>query len=409
MRTILTNCHVIPGNGDAALNNMTVLVEGNRIANLHSGVYTANREEQDVRVLDLNEAYLLPGLWAVHTHIGDIFPDPRKLTFRESVADRTIRAGRNTMDALRAGITGIRVVGERDYIDVAWKRAFDSGLFVGPRMFVCGLFIIATGGHGHDFTFGHQEVDGPYEMRKAVREQLKHGVDQIKICITGGVATAGEGMRESQLFLDEVKAATDTAHQKGKRVCAHAGGPEGVKTAIRGGVDCIEHGYYLDDEAIQLMVEHDVFFVPTMCVTQDEVFMRKSGMADFQIQKARGAAEAHKQGFQKALKAGVKIACGGDSSPIDEITLDEIRELVRAGMTEMQAIVAATKTSSELCGVGDQLGTIEVGKIADLIAVPNNPLENIEHLRRVSLVMKDGLLINTEKSEGLADFWSLFF
>jgi imidazolonepropionase-like amidohydrolase len=253
------------------------------------------------------------------------------------------------------------------------------------------------------------EVDGPFEMRKAVREQLKHGVDQIKICITGGVATAGEGMRESQLFLDEVKAATETAHQKGKRVCAHAGGPEGVKTAIRGGVDCIEHGYYLDDEAIELMVEHKTFFVPTMCVTQDEEFMRKSRMADFQIEKARGAAEAHREGFQKALQAGVRIACGGDSSPIDEITLDEIEELVNAGMTEMQAIIAATKTSADLCGVGEQLGTIEVGKLADLVAVPENPLDDITALRRVSLVLKDGNLVDTQRPEGSADFWSLFF
>jgi imidazolonepropionase-like amidohydrolase len=408
MKTILTHCTVIDCTGDLPKKDMTVIIEGEKIAELKPGVYQMAAGEEEVRVFDLEGGYILPGLWAVHTHVGAIFPDAKRLTFRESTADRTIRAGRNALDALRMGIMGIRVVGERDYIDVAWKRAFDTGLFVGPRLFVCGNAIIATGGHGHGLA-GCLEVDGPYEMRKVVREQLKHGVDQIKLCVTGGVATAGESMRESQLSLDEIQAATEVAHQKGKRVCVHAGGPGGIKTAIRGGVDCIEHGYYLDDEAIEMMAEKGTFYVPTLFVTQYEEFMRKSGMFEYQIEKAKGAAEAHREGFQKALEAGVKITCGADSSPIGEHTLVEIEQLVKAGMTEMEALMAATRTSADLCGVADQLGTVEVGRLADLIAVSANPLEDISNLRKLKLVLKGGKLVETKEPEGLVDFWELFY
>jgi len=388
------------------MEDMTVIIEGDKIAELKPGVYQQAAGEGE-RVFDLKGGYVLPGLWNVHVHLGDLLPDPKYLMDSESAIDYAIRAGRNAMDALRAGVTGNRVVGEDAFVDVAWKWAFDAGVFVGPRLFVCGKAILVTGGHGHG-TLGAVEVDGPYEMRKAVREQLKHGADQIKLVVTGGVMTAGEGMQESQLLLDEIQAATEVAHQKGKRVCVHAWGTAGVKTAIRGGVDCIEHGL-LDDEAVEMMVENDVFYVPTLCQTQDEELMHEREMPEFMIEKARGSAKLHREGFQKALKAGVKIACGGDSSPVADFTLLEIEHLVKAGMTEMEALVAATRTSADLCGVVDRLGTVEVGKLADFIAVSANPLENISNIRRLKLVFKGGSLVDTSPQEGLADFRELFF
>jgi imidazolonepropionase-like amidohydrolase len=311
------------------------------------------------------------------------------------------------MDALRAGITGIRILGEDHYVDVAWKRAFDAGVFVGPRLFVCGRAMCITGGHGHG-TLGSVEVDGPYEMRKAVREQLKQGADQIKLMVTGGVMTAGEGMQESQFLLDEIQAATQVAHQKGKRVCVHAWGTAGIKTAIRGGVDSIEHGL-LDDEAVEMMVENGVFYVPTLNVTQDEEQIFGGGMPDFMVEKALGSAKAHLEGFQKALKAGVKIACGADSSPVADFTLSEIEHLVRAGMGEMEALIAATRTSADLCGVVDRMGTVKVGKLADLIVVSASPLEDISSIRKLKLVLKGGKLVDISPQEGLAGFWELFF
>jgi imidazolonepropionase-like amidohydrolase len=385
-----------------------IVIEEGRIADVRQESQGLPPGGGDTRTLDLNGSYVLPGLWDVHEHLGDLYPDPNHLMLTESLNDRVIRAGRNAMDALQVGITAIRVVGEADYIDLAWKRAFNQGLFVGPRLFVCGKVIIATGGHGHEMG-NSVEVDGPYEMRKAVREQLKHGVDQVKLCVTGGVQTPGETMQESQLLLDEIQAATQVAHQKGKRVCVHAGGPGGIKMAIRGGVDCIEHGYYLDDEAIAMMVENDVFYVPTINVTQYKAFMDAARAAEHHVEKATGAAQAHREGFQKALKAGVKMVSGADFSPVAEMGLVEIEQLVQAGMTEMQALIAATRTAADLCGVSDQLGTVEVGKFADLIALEGNPLEDISNIRKLRMVLKEGNLVDIKPAEGLSDFWELFY
>ena len=408
MKTILTNCTVIDCLGNPLKSGMTVVIDRDRIADLKSGTWQPEAQETDTRVFDLEGGYVLPGLWDVHEHLGDLYPDPNHVMQGESTVTRSIRAGRNAMDALRVGITGIRVVGEENYLDLAWKKAFDSGLMVGPRLFVCGKAIIATGGHGHDVGSA-VEVDGPYEMRKAVREQLKQGVDQIKLAITGGVQTMGETMQESQLLLDEVQAATEVAHQKGKRVCVHAGSPAGVKTAILGGVDCIEHGYYLDDKAIAMMVEADVFYVPTINVTQYKAFMERTQAAEHHRERALGAAHAHREGFRKALKAGVKIASGADFSPVAELGRVEIEQMVIAGMTEMQALVAATRTSADLCGVEEHLGTVEKGKLADLIVLSANPLDDITNIRNLNMVFKSGNSIDLTPQEGLADFWELYY
>ena len=406
MKTILRNCTIIDCTGKPPMNDMTVIIENNKIAALDAGEYAWEPVEGE-RVFDLDGGYVLPGLWDVHAHLGDLIPDPRHLLENESPVDYAIRAGRNAMDSLRAGVTGIRVLGEDHFADIAWKHAFDAGVFVGPRLFVCGKAMCITGGHGHG-TLGIREVDGPYEMRTAVRENLKHGVDQIKLMVTGGIMTAGEGMQESQFLLDEIQAATEVAHQRGKKVCVHAWGTEGIKTAIRGGVDSVEHGL-LDDEAVEMIVEHDVFYVPTIHVTQDRKRILECGMPDFMVEKALGSAEAHLEGFQKALKAGVKIACGADSSPVADFALSEIEHLVRAGMGEMETLIAATRTSAELCGVADRLGTVEKGKLADLIVLSADPLDNISNIRKLKLVLRDGNLVDINPQEGLADFKELFF
>lgn len=405
MNTVLTNCTIIDCTGKPPTENMNVIIEDNRITRLTLGIYEQGKDDEG-RVFDLEGGYILPGLWNVHTHLGDLLPDPKHLMETESAVDYAIRAGRNATDAIRAGVTGIRVLGEDHFADVAWKRAFDSGVFVGPRLFVCGRAISITGGHGHG-TLGAVEVDGPYEMRKAVREQLKHGADQIKLMVTGGVMTAGEGMQESQLLQDEIEAATVIVHLKGKRVAVHAWGTEGVKAAIRGGVDCIEHGL-LDAESVAMMVDRDVFYVPTLRPTQDKDFLLGIGMPEFMIEKLRGSAQIHLEAFQKALRAGIKICCGSDSNPVGETTLIEIEQLVRAGMTRMDALVAATRTSADLCGMLEELGTIEVGKLADLIVVAADPLEDISNIRKLKMVLKGGNLVETRNPEGLANFRELF-
>jgi imidazolonepropionase-like amidohydrolase len=396
------------------MKDMTVVIEGDKIAELKPGTYKQAAGEGE-RVFDLEGGYVLPGLWNVHAHQFELFEPTKHLILSESVPDCTIRGGRNLMDALRLGITGVRVVGESDFNDVSWKRAFDTGLFLGPRMFVAGYEIGTTGGHGAgwpNFVGGPRGgVDGPYEMRKAVREQLKRGADWIKLDITGHVFVNADGERmiELEVFPDEVKAATEVAHQKGKKVCAHDESPEGVKLAIQCGVDCIEHGTYMDDECIEMMVENDVWYVPTIRCSQDLKFKRENGASESEINSPKRVAErkAHLEVFQKALKAGLKMAAGGDSTPIGELGLREIEHLVKAGMPEMEALIAATRNSADLCGVVDRLGTVEVGKLADLIAVAGDPLEDISNIRKLKLVLRGGNLVDLEP-EGLVDFWELY-
>jgi imidazolonepropionase-like amidohydrolase len=425
MKTVLTHCTVIDCTGKPPKKNMTVVIEGDKIAALQPGGYQGAAGGKE-RVFDLEGGYVLPGLWNCHVHLGGLLPDPKHIQARESAVENAIRAGRDAIDALRVGVTGLRVVGQRDGVDIAWRDAFNAGVFVGPRMFVCGKSISATGGHGD---LGRDEpsgrADGPYEMRKAVRERLKRGVDQIKLCVSGGhaevIAGAGEDEQaylQSQLFLDEIQAATEVAHQKGKRVCVHGGG-EAMKVAIRGGVDCIEHGYFMDDETIELMLEHDVYYDPTLVCNSDEQVMLDHGGLD-KFHKGRVLviksekvtpkyAQIHKEGVQKAYKAGVKIVTGGDSVPSGMFTLWELENLVWAGMTEMDALMAATRTSADLCGVVDKLGTVEEDKLADLIVLAANPLDNIRNIHKLKHVFKGGKPVDIGEPEGLADFWELFF
>ena len=419
MRTILTNCTIIDCTGKPPMDDMTVVIEGEEIKQLKQGTYDGATQEGE-RVFDLEGGYVLPGLWNVHTHLGELFPDPRDLSTRESMIDRAIRAGRDAMDALRAGITGVRVGGSfGGFPDIAWRDAFDAGVFVGPRLFVCGEVI----GEG-------VAANGPYEMRRAVREQLKHGVDQIKLMVGGGHTEmlAGTGTtHDTNLLFDEVQAAVETTHQKGKRVCAHAGVP-GMKMAIQAGVDCIEHGYHLDDEAVEMMVERDLFYVPTLICNLDDqlIHERETRLAEMDLGEldhvvegrvtvaraegvTAGYAKSHYDGFQKAARAGLKICPGGDSSPVGEIGLLEIDQLVAAGMTEVEALMAATRTSADLCGVADRLGDGEEGKLADLIVLSANPLQNINNIRNLKLILKGGKLVDTSPQEGLGDWWQLYY
>ena len=253
LKTVLTNCFIIDCTGKPPMKDMTVIIVDNHIEKIKRGPYRPSPGEKDVRVFDLEGGYVLPGLWNVHTHIGNILPDPKNILANDPLPATLIRAGRICMDALRRGFIGIRNVGDRDYIDLFWRDAFDSGVFVGPRIFGCGNEITATGGHGTEGPFGVVaiEIDGPYEMRKAIREHTKHRVDWIKIMA-------------DELHQDELEASVETAHENRLRVAVHAAEPAAGK-AVAAGVDCIEHGYRLKDETIKLMAEKAPFTVRPSC------------------------------------------------------------------------------------------------------------------------------------------------
>jgi imidazolonepropionase-like amidohydrolase len=310
------------------------------------------------------------------------------------------------------GVTSLRAVGEANFIDVAlretyanrlpggsWHKGYEDKRLLGPRLFCAGPGIRITGGHASNgrvearYNESIIEADGPDEIRKAARYCIKMGSDWIKLMITGGIAGIRESMYEVQMSFEEMKAACDVAHNKGLKVCAHTGCSKAAILGVQAGLDCIEHGYELNDEACELMAERGVYYCPTVSVTHDEAYMRYWNWPEYSIQRALEGAELHRTALQKAIKTGVKIVNGADLNPIADTAIPEIEWVVRAGMSEVQALVASTRTAAEMCGVAETLGTVETGKLADLIAVEQNPLEKISALRAVKLVLKEGEVI----------------
>jgi imidazolonepropionase-like amidohydrolase len=408
MRLILKNCNVINCIGDYFRPIMSkVVIDNDRISEIdRSGDV---EPVADATTIDLQGAYLLPGLWDVHCHPGGMIPDPNRISLYETEAEQALRAARNTTAALKVGVTSLRAVGEANFIDVAlretyanrlpgglWHKGYEDKRLLGPRLFCAGPGIRITGGHASNgrvearYTESMIEADGPDEIRKAARYCIKMGSDWIKLMITGGIAGIRESMYEVQMSFEEMEAACVVAHNKGLKVCAHTGCSEAAILGVQAGLDCIEHGYELNDEACELMAERGVYYCPTLSVTHDEAYMRYWNWPGYSIQRALEGAELHRASLQKAIKAGVSIVNGADLNPIADTAIPEIECVVRAGMSEAQALVASTRTAAEMCGVADLLGTVAEGKLADLIAVERNPLENISALRTVKLVLKGG-------------------
>jgi len=410
IKTILTNCNVIDCTGNKPLNNMTIVLVGNTIAEIRTGIYKKSPGEENVRVLDLEKGYVLPGLWNVHMHLAALLPDPNHLQDKESLSSAVIRAGLNAMDGLRHGFTSIRTVGERDSLDLAWRDAFDAGYFMGPRIFASGEIVSPTGGHRGDIEGG---ADGVAEIRKAVRRQIQHGVNWIKII-------------EVEMLDDEVEAAVQVAHHNGLRVAAHSAEP-GTYRSVKLGVDSIEHGYGLKDETIKLMAEKGTFYVPTIICNlsdryikeRDERLAKLGYSADRKVawgrtlvahadERSQEHALHQRQALQKAVKAGVKVCAGSDSTPVGEIGILEIEQFILSGISESDTLIAATRNCADLCGVLDRLGTVEKGKLADLLVVAENPLENISNIRKVKMVFKDGAMVDLNQPQGTASYWDYY-
>lgn len=400
MRTLLTNATLIDCVQPTAVEGASVLIEKGRIAEIRTdgSVPSVGGGAE----IDLRGAYLMPGLWDVHIHPDYYLPHEMPL------ADQVTLFGHRLMAALtESGITGLRCAGAHHYMDVAWKRAFDSGQYVGPRLFASGHFLTTTG--GHFLTSGHAlECDGPYGFVKAIREQIKNGVDHIKLNLSGGIlGPAWDLHRHSFLLQDELKAAFEICHLREFKVMAHATNPEAVKNAIRLGAHSVEHGYILDDECIELFLKHGTWYVPTLAISHltpeqanndwEQRWVKQRNMAHALCCRADAAADVHRDGFAKALKAGVKMALGSDIRPLKDAALLELGLWVRDGATPWQALVAATRNGAAVCGVGDELGTIEVGKLADLIVVGGNPLEDIQNVRQLKLVLKEGVVVSDKR------------
>ena len=408
--TVLINGTVIDATGQPPIENATVIIQGNRISEVRSTPFTDSEADENTRVLDLEGGYVLPGLWNNHSHLADLLPDPKGMLNDEPLLRATIRAGRNAMDALKGGFTSLRMTGERDFVNVAWKEAFDAGVFVGPRIVPSGNPISV--GDGDDWLV--VSASGLAEIREIVRSHVENGAEIIKIIA-------------SRMNSQEIFAAIDEAHKQGVPVTAHSGG-ESARIAIEHGVDGIEHGNRLTDDTIRLMVEKNVFLDPTIVcnlsadyIAEREQLIKEAGfeapedvvegriLVAYADERSPEMARSARVVLNKAFDAGVKIITGSDSNPIDEIGMLEIEQLVFSGLSEMGAIMAATRNSAEMVGMLDDLGTVEAGKLADLIVLEKNPLENISNLRTLSMVIKDGKLVNLTKDEGQTSFWKLYF
>jgi len=400
MRTILTNATLIDCVSPEPKPEASVVIDDGRISRILMNGESPPAGDADT--IDLAGAYLLPGLWDVHVH-------PDYLSLNEApLADQVALFGHRLMSALtESGIIGFRCAGTHSFMDVAWKRAFDSGLFVGPRLFACGHFLTTTG--GHFLTTGHAlECDGPYGFVKAIREQIKHGVDHIKLNLSGGImGPAWDRHWHSFLLQDELEAAFAICRQREFKVMAHATNPEAVKNAVRLGAHSVEHGYIMDEECIALLLKRDTWYVPTLAISHltpnqatnewERAYLSQRNLAPSLCCRADAASDVHARWFRRALEVGVKMALGSDIRPLKDAALLEMALWVRDGATPWQTLLAATKHAATLCGAGDDLGTIEIGKLADLIVVAANPLENIDHVRRLLLVLKEGSVVSDKR------------
>ncbi len=396
MKVAFHQCTIVDGRG-RRYQRATSVVDNDRII--------AVGDARDVKVprgatkIDGRGMTLMPGLIDCHVHMGlGSESDVVRAIREEDPAFTLLKAAQFAQKTLAAGFTTVRDLGYRDHSIFALVRAIESGLIPGPRILAVGLAICMTGGHAR---FIGRQVDGPAEIVAAVREQLAAGAKAIKFIASGGVLTHGTSPEAAQLTLEELKAGVEEARRADRRVAAHAHSAAGMKNAIRAGAHSIEHGTLLDNEAATFMIEHDVFLVPTLsalATTADHGI--SCGIPESVVNKAQAMRARHEASFKKAHQRGIRIAMGTDAGTPFNFhgeNAQELERMVALGMTPMEAIQAATSQAALLLGIQDSVGTIEVGKCADLIVVEGNPLKHIGLLRRkdkIAGVMQAGRFVS---------------
>lgn len=407
--TLLRNGTLIDGTGAKPLPNAAILLDDNHIRSVGS-LSSVTLPRLNTPDIDAQGGYILPGLIDTHVHIMMEFADQRQMMQTPFSLNfyKAIGYFRRTLDA---GITSVRDAGGAD---LGVKQAIEQGYVPGPRMQISITALGITGGHtdgwmpsGNSFSlfppypgFPDGICDGVQDVRKKVREVLRAGADVIKICSTGGVLSPTDHPEFTQFSPEELEVIVqEAAFRRGVKVMSHAQGSEGIKNAVRAGVHSIEHGIYLDEEAIELMLKHGTFLVPTLLAPLSvlEIAEKTGAMPEYGVRKSRETIEYHRDSIARAHKAGVKIAMGTDAGVMPHGTnLRELGLMVDVGLSPMDVLVATTRTAAECLGWQDRVGTVEPGKLADLIVTRTNPLEDIRSLEdpnNIILVIKDGVIM----------------
>lgn len=374
------------------LEGQALVLEGNRIKEvLPVGQLPT---EHELQVLDADGCTVMPGMIDCHVHICSSGAADGSKEAMDPDAMIALRAAHHAKTLLNAGFTTIRNMGTKHQVDISVKQAIDRGFIVGPRIITSGEMLTMTGGHG--WTMGRQ-VDGPDEARKAAREQLRAGAEVIKIMATGGVMTPGVEPGSPQLTIEEMHAAVEEAHKAGRKTATHAQGTIGIKNAILAGLDTIEHGIFLDDEVIQMMLDRGVALVPTLVAPYHIVRGGlAAGIPAYAVEKANRVIKAHGESFRMALRAGVTIAFGTDcGTPLNVpgINALELQLMVEAGMTSQQALLSVTGVAAQVCDRDQQIGTLTPGKFADVLVVKGNLLDDVKLLQNQDnfrAIIKDG-------------------
>lgn len=402
---VLRAAQIIDGTGAEPIKNGAIVVTDDKISAI--GPFAAMTVPAGTRVIDLGDATLMPGFIDAHTHIiGRVLGDPegQNSGVRDYDSFGAMLGVGNAERTLLAGFTTIRNVGAGNFDDLALRKAINDGFVPGPRMRAAAHSIGITGGHcdenGYkpglaDGDYKTGIADGPEQVRAAVRYQVKYGADVIKTCATGGVLSEGDAVGATQYTYEELKAMVDEAHKLERKVAAHAHGTEGIKIATRAGVSSIEHGSFLDEEGAKLMAERGTFLVPTMMAGEGVERLAKSGvLKGYRAEKALAAAAAMRNAIKIAVANRVQIALGTDAGVIPHGTnAHEFVLMVEwGGMRPMDAIVAGTMNGAKLLGWDSTIGSLTVGKYADIVAVPGDPLKDIKRMETTVFVMKNGAI-----------------
>lgn len=403
-RTLVYCGNLFDMTNSSARQNVTIVVEGNKIKAVQNGFITAQAND---KVIDLKNKYVMPGLIDMHVHIeGETNRELYLKRYQNREADVAFEAHKAAQTTLMAGFTTVRELGGSG-VNISIRNAINRGIVTGPRIITAGKVISTTGGHGDptsglspiytptDERFMNGVIDSYDEARKAVRQRYKDGSDFIKITATGGVTSVTKNGKAPHFMDDELRGVVETAKDYGFHVAAHAHGAEGMKRALRAGVKTIEHGSLLDDECIALFKEKGAYLVPT--ITAGKMVSDSAKVKGYYpaivAAKAIEVGEQIQKSFAKAYKAGVKIAFGTDAAVFPHgYNAKEFQYMTEAGMPMIEALQCATVVNANVLDMSDQIGTIEPNKLADIIAVDSNPLNDPKVMMNVSFVMKDGVV-----------------